>query len=108
MNGEANVNHHSKVLTQLDQRYSNLWLDRHYDEITHQQGTVLAEILDSISKQLHEIINKWQDELIGQLNCITKRKLKTFATQRDQIETDMQLLRVSLKTGFQQCEVLSP
>ena len=93
----------TKVLTQLD---------RQRDEITHQQTAIEAEIRDS-SKRLHEIIEARQDELIGQLDQITRRKLKSLATQRDQIETlqaqlgsCLEFTKESLKTGIQQREVL--
>ena len=93
----------AKVLTELD---------RQCDAIALQQTAVVAKIQDS-SQQLHDIINNRQDELIGQLNQITRRKLKSLATQRDQIETlqaqlgsCLEFTRESLKTGIQQCEVL--
>ncbi len=92
-----------EVLTQLD---------RHCDGITHQQAAIESEIRES-SKRLHEIIDKRQDELIGQLDQITRRKLKSLAAQRDEIETlqaqlssCLEFTRESLKTGIQQHEML--
>ncbi len=93
----------TKVLTQLD---------KHYEEITDHQAAIKAEIRDS-SKRLQEMINKRQDELIGQLEQITRRKLKGLTTQRDQIETlqaqlssCLEFTKESLKIGIQQREVL--
>ena len=87
-------------------------LNRHCDEITHQQAAIEAEIRDS-SMRLHKIVENRQKELISQLDQITRRKLKSLATQKDQIETlqaqlgsCLEFTRESLKTGIQQHEVL--
>ncbi len=87
-------------------------LDRHCDEITQQQVAIETEIRDS-SKRLHEIIDNRQDELISQLNEITRRKSKSLAAQRNQIETlqaqlnsCLEFTRESFKTSIQQREVL--
>ncbi len=55
-------------------------LDEHYDEIIHQQAAIKAEIRDR-SKRLHEIIDNRQDELVIQLDQITRKKLKSLAVQ---------------------------
>ena len=94
----------TKVLTQLDRQCEEI--------MAHQQTAIEAKIQGS-SKRLHEIIEMRQDELIGQLDQITRRKLKSLATQRDQIETlqaqlgsCLEFTKESLKTGVQQREVL--
>ena len=93
----------TKVLTQLD---------RQCDEITHQRDTVKAEICDS-SKRLHETIDTREDYLIGQLNQITRRKLKSLASQKEQItilqvqlNSCIEFTRESLKTDTQLTKVL--
>ncbi len=93
----------TKVLAQLD---------RHCGEITDQQAAIKAEIRDS-SKRLQVMISKRQDELIDQLEQITRRKLKSLITQRDQLETlqaqlssCLEFTRESLRTGIQQHDVL--
>ena len=87
-------------------------LDRRCDDIADQQASITSEIMDS-SNRLHEIINVRQGQLIGQLDQITRKKLKSLATQRDQIETVqaqlsscLEFMRKSFETCTQQREVL--
>ncbi len=65
------------ALTQLDTRSR---------EIFDQRVTIEASIHDTI-RRLHEILDVRKTELIGQLHQMIQRKLKTLATQRDQMET---------------------
>ncbi len=86
------------VLAQLDTRFK---------EISDQRVTIEASIHDSI-RQLHEILDVRKTELIGQLHQMIQRKLKTLATQRDQMETNqaqfngcIQFVNERLKTSSQ-------
>ena len=80
--------------------------DLHYEEITEQQKSIEAEIRNS-SKQLHEVINRRQDELISQLYQITKIKQQCYTSQNDQIMQHqarlgrcLEFTRESLKTDI--------
>ncbi len=55
-------------------------------ELSDQRVTIEASIHDNI-RRLHEILDVRKTELIGQLHQMIQRKLKTLATQRDQMET---------------------
>ncbi len=61
-------------------------LDTRSGEISDQRVTIEASIHKTI-RRLHEILDVRKTELIGQLHQIIQRKLKTLATQRDQMET---------------------
>ncbi len=61
-------------------------LDTHHGEISDQRTIIEASIHDTI-RRLHEILDIRKTELIGQLHQMIQRKLKTIATQRDQMET---------------------
>ena len=61
-------------------------LDARSREISDQRGTIEVSIHNSI-RRLHEILDVRKTELIGQLYQMIKKKLKTLATQRDQMET---------------------
>ena len=92
----------SYVLTQIDSCC---------DQINHQSVTIKAEIHETC-KRLHKIIDRRQDGLIGQLDQITTRKLKSLEKQKCLVESlHAQLsscLEESLKTiGIQQCELLA-
>ncbi len=60
-------------------------LDTHSREISDQRVTIEASIHNTI-RRLHEILDIRKTELIGQLHQMIERKLKTLATQRDQME----------------------
>ena len=82
-------------------------LDTRSGEISDQRVTIEASIHDTI-RRLHEILDVRKTELIGQLHQMIQRKLKTLATQRNQMETiQAQLSRCihfvneSLKTSSQ-------
>ncbi len=61
-------------------------LDTRSREISDQRVTIEASIHDNI-RRLHEILDVRKTELIGQLHQMIQRKLKSIATQRDQMET---------------------
>ena len=80
-------------------------LDACYREISHQQ-TSTEEKIHGTFKQLHEILDARETELIGQLKKETRRKLKGLAAQRNEIETTLaqlcsclHFMRESLKAG---------
>ncbi len=79
----------TKVMTEID---------RHCGEISQHQTAIMAKILHC-SKQMHEMINKRQNELIKQLDLITGRKLKNFAIQKEQVESLQVSLKGSLETA---------
>ena len=94
-------NHLDTVKKALEQ------LDTHHLQITDQQANIEADIHKTF-QHLHETLDIRRTELIGQLNLMTQQNLKTFATQRDEIEIiQMQLksclefVRESLSTGSQ-------
>ncbi len=55
-------------------------------EISDQRVTIEARIHNTIGR-LHEVLDVRKTELIGQLHQMTQWKLKTLATQRDEMET---------------------
>ena len=86
----------TKSLTQLDTQCQ---------QITDQRETIVGNIHKTI-RQLQEALEVRKTELIGQLDQITQRKLKTLATQRDQIElvqtqlsSCLDFVKESLRTG---------
>ncbi len=88
-------------------------LSRCSREISSQQATVEASIHDT-TRQLHEVLRVRETELIDQLYQMTQRKLKSLASQRDQMETIqaridscLGFIDGSLKTNYSQGEVLT-
>ena len=80
-------------------------LDTQCQQITDQREALLVNIHKTI-QQLQEALEVRKTELIGQLDQITQRKLKTLAAQKDQIElVQIQLsscvnfVKESLRTG---------
>ena len=85
--------------------------ERHCGEISDQRAAIEADV-HKCFRQLREMLNVRETEVIGQLHQLTQRKLKSLAVQRDQIETlqarlgsCMGFMRESLETG-RQAEVL--
>ena len=86
----------TKSLTQLDTQCQ---------QITDQREVLVGNIHKTI-QQLQEALEVRKTELIGQLDQITQRKLKTLAAQRDQIElvqtqlsSCLEFVKESLRTG---------
>ena len=86
----------TKSLTQLDTQCQ---------QITDQREAFVGNIHKTI-RQLQEALEVRKTELIGQLDQITQRKLKTLAAQRDQIElvqtqlsSCLEFVKESLRTG---------
>ena len=80
-------------------------LDRQCQQITNQREALVRNIHKTI-RQLQEALEVRKTELIGQLDQITQRKLKTLAAQRDQIElvqtqlsSCLEFVKESLRTG---------
>ena len=80
-------------------------LDTRCREISDQQADTEANIHDTFTR-LHEILDARKAKLLEQLHNITQRKLKSLATQRDQIETILiqltsclDYVKESFKTG---------
>ena len=80
-------------------------LDTQCQQITDHRETLVGNIHESI-RQLQEALEVRKTELIGQLDQITQRKLKTLAAQRDQIElvqtqlsSCLDFVKESLRTG---------
>ncbi len=73
-----------KQLTKISKALEEL--DRNCVEISEQQTAIKSNIHNTIT-QLQEQLEVRKIELISQLDKITKRKLKSLAIQRDQIET---------------------
>ena len=80
-------------------------LDTRCQQITDQRK-ILAENIHKTIRQLQEALEVRKTELIGQLDQITQRKLKTLATQRDQINlvqaqlsSCLNFVKESLRTG---------
>ena len=94
------------VKQQLDTVTKSLTqLDTQCQQITDQQE-VLVEKIHKTIRQLQEALEVRKTELIGQLDQITQRKLKTLAAQRDQIElvqtqlsSCLEFAKESLRTG---------
>ena len=80
-------------------------LDTQCQQITDQRETLVGNIHKTI-RQLQEALEVRKTELIGQLDQITQRKLKTLAAQRDQVElvqtqlsSCLDFVKESLRTG---------
>ena len=80
-------------------------LDTQCQQITDQRETLVGNIHKTI-RQLQEALEVRKTELIGQLDQITQRKLKTLAAQKDQIElvqtqlsSCLDFVKESLRTG---------
>ena len=80
-------------------------LDTQCQQITDQREALVGNIHKTI-RQLHEALEVRETELIGQLDHITQKKLKTLAAQRDQIElvetqlsSCLDFVKESLRTG---------
>ena len=94
------------VQRQLDTVTNSLQqLDTQCQHITDQREALLVNIHKTI-QQLQEALEVRKTELIGQLDQITQRKLKTLAAQRDQIElvqtqlsSCLDFVKESLRTG---------
>jgi tripartite motif-containing protein 2/3/tripartite motif-containing protein 71 len=61
-------------------------LNRHCEMITVQQASIEDSIHRTVGR-LHKALDDRKIELINKLNQVTQRKLKSLASQRDQIET---------------------
>ena len=77
-------------------------LDTQCQQITDQREALVGNII----RQLQEALEVRKTELIGQLDNITQKKLKTLAAQRDQIElvqtqlsSCLDFVKESLRTG---------
>ena len=94
------------VERQLDTVIKSLQqLDTQCQQITDQREVLVANIHKTI-RQLQEALEVRKTELIGQLDQITQRKLKTLAAQGDQIElvqaqlsSCLYFVKESLRTG---------
>ena len=82
-------------------------LDTRCGEITHQCQTIEIDIKRNI-RQIHEALEARQEELITQLDQITRKKMKSVAAQRDQLElvatrlkSCRDFVQESLRTGSQ-------
>ena len=80
-------------------------LDTQCQQITDQRETLVGNIHKTI-QQLQEALEVRKTELIGQLDQITQRKLKTLAAQKDEIElvqtqlsSCLDFVKESLRTG---------
>ena len=80
-------------------------LDTQCQQITDQREVLVGNIHKTI-RQLQEALEVRKVELIGQLDHITQKKLKTLAVQRDQIElvqtqlsSCLDFVKESLRTG---------
>ena len=80
-------------------------LDTQCQQITDQREALVGNIHKTI-RQLHEALEVRKTELIGELDRITQKKLKTLAAQRDQIElvqtqlsSCLGFVKESLRTG---------
>ena len=73
-----------KQLTAIEKALAQF--DIRHDKITEQQGAIEAVIHNTV-KKLHETLDVRKAELIGQLNQLTRAKLKSLETQKNQIET---------------------
>ena len=94
------------VEQQLDTATKSLQqLDIRCQHITDQREALVGNVHKTI-RQLHEALEVRKTELIGQLDQITQKKLKTLAAQRDQIElvqtqlsSCLDFVKESLRTG---------
>ena len=82
-------------------------LDEHCGKISDQREVIEADI-HRTTQRLHETIDVRKTELIRQLHQVTQEKLKSLATQRDELETILaqlgsclEFVRESLETSSQ-------
>ena len=82
-------------------------LDERCGKISDQRAVIEADI-HRTTQRLHETIDITKTELIRQLHQVTQEKLKSLATQRDELETILaqlgsclEFVRESLKTSSQ-------
>ena len=82
-------------------------LDTQCGQITNQRPTIETDIKRNI-RQIHEALEARQEELITQLDQMTRQKMKSLAAQRDQLELMAARLKSchdfvqeSLRTGSQ-------
>ena len=82
-------------------------IDAHCSEISRQQVSIEDDIRMKIS-ELHKILEERMTKLISQLRETAQRKLKSLATQRDQVETTkaqlsscVSFIQETLQTGHQ-------
>ena len=83
-------------------------LDTRCGQITAQRQTIETDIKRNIH-QIHEALEARQEELITQLDQMTRQKMKSLAAQRDQLElvatrlkSCRDFLQESLRTGSQE------
>ena len=82
-------------------------LDTRCGQITNQRQTIETDIKRNIH-QIHEALEARQEELITQLDQMTRQKMKSLAAQRDQLElvatrlkSCRDFVQESLRTGSQ-------
>ena len=82
-------------------------LDTECVQITHQRQTLETDIKRNI-RQIHKALEAREEELLTQLDQMTQQKMKSLATQRDQLELVATRLKSchdfvqeSLRTGIQ-------
>ena len=82
-------------------------LDTRCGQITDQRQTIETDIKRSI-RQIHEALEARQEELITQLDQMTRQKMKSLAAQQDQLEliaarlkSCRDFVQESLRTGSQ-------
>ena len=82
-------------------------LDTRCGQITNQRQTIETDIKRNV-RQIHEALEARQEELITQLDQMTRQKMKSLAAQRDQLElvatrlkSCRDFVQESLRTGSQ-------
>ena len=82
-------------------------LDAQCGQITDQRQTIDTDIKKNI-RQIHEALEARQEELVTQLDQMTRQKMKSLAAQRDQLElvatrlkSCRDFVQESLRTGSQ-------
>ena len=82
-------------------------LDARYDQLTDQRQTIETDVKRNI-RQIHETLEARQEELITQLDQVTRPMMKSLAAQRDQLElvatrlkSCRDFVQESLRTGSQ-------
>ena len=82
-------------------------LDTRCGQITDQRQTIETDIKKNI-RQIHEALEARQEELITQVDQMTRQKMKSLAAQRDQLElvatrlkSCRDFMQESLRTGSQ-------
>ena len=84
-------------------------LERQCEEVRHQKITVKDEIREN-DKQLHEVIDHRQNQLIGQLNQINENSLAAqkvkIESLQAQLSSCVQFVKENLETSFELWEVL--